>query len=73
MGWGAYIQGGEDFEKIDRAGSQLSLVLNCAVHYPAYEKRLFECSCNIVFPAYAVEAAMVTNEWSLILERHGQK
>jgi len=69
--WGAYMQNNH-FEQIDQAGAALNLHLNCSVHYPAYDKRLFECKCNICFPVWAVEAAMQTGNWEDIEKLHRQ-
>ena len=65
MGWGAYIQNGFSRD-IDVMGSQLSLHLHCPVHYPAYDKRLFECKCGVIFPVYLVEG----EDWVKILRHH---
>jgi hypothetical protein len=67
--WGAYMQN-NDFEQIDKVGAALNLHLHCAVHYPAYNKRLFECSCNMLFPVWQVEAAIKTGNWEIIDARH---
>lgn len=70
--WGSYSQGGDSWERIDQAGTALSSVLSChVIHYHAFNKRLFECKCGIIFPAWMVEAATMTNDWSLILQKHG--
>jgi hypothetical protein len=53
--WGSYIQSG-GWEHIDELGKRLSLVINCPVHYPAYNKRMFECSCGRCFALYLVES-----------------
>jgi hypothetical protein len=66
MSWGSYIQGGESFEQVDKAGLALSNHIGCPIHYPAYNKRLFECKCSIVFPVWQVEAAMKSKDWSVI-------
>lgn len=70
--WGAFVQGGEQFELLDRMGAELSKHIGCPVHYPAYNKRLFECHCLIPFPVFAVEGAYTTGDWSQIVERHQQ-
>ena len=72
--WGSYVQGGDEWEKIDRAGRELSSFLSCGkIHYPAFRKRLFECSCGVVFPVWMVEAAVQSNDWSMIEEKHKEK
>ena len=65
MTWGAYIQTGIT-EEIDGLGSQLSLEIGCAVHYPAYNKNLFECKCGVIFPLYVVR----WKNWELIRRKH---
>ncbi len=67
--WGAYMQNNH-FEQIDKIGAALNLHLNCSVHYPAFDKRLFECKCNIIFPYWMVEHAVETGDWSMIDEKH---
>ena len=67
--WGAYMRD-NNFEKIDIAGAALSNHISCAVHYPAYDKRLFECKCGIIFPVWAVEAAIMTDKWEDIDNLH---
>ena len=53
--WGGYIQGNAQTRSIDQMGSKLSLMLKCAVHYPAYNKRIFECKCGVLFPVFTLE------------------
>ena len=68
--WGSYIQGKGDFEHLNQIGTALNQHLNEAIHYPAFDKRLFECTCNIVFPVWMIEGAILTNNWSLVDKRH---
>ena len=68
--WGIYIQSG-DYQEISELGRQLSLVLKCPCHYPAWNKKLFECHCNITFPYFMVKAAYDSEDWSNILKVHG--
>ena len=69
--WGSYVQSGENWEKIDKAGSALSQRISCyLIHYPAFDKRLFECKCGCIFPAWQVEAALSSNDWSIIDSIH---
>lgn len=63
--WGAYQQPGLD-EEIDSLGAKLSLEINCAVHYPAYNKNLFECKCGVIFALYLVKGG----NWQLIKRKH---
>jgi len=67
--WGIYVQSG-DFQEIDSLGRQLSIVLDCPCHYPAWNKKLYECHCNITFPYYMVKAAYDSGDWSTILRVH---
>ncbi len=64
--WGSYIQGNTQTRQIDEMGSKLSLDINCAVHYPAFDKRIFECKCGVLFPIYFLEGR-TTEE---IIKRH---
>jgi len=70
--WGIYVQSG-DYQEITGLGSRLSVVLNCPCHYPAWNKKLFECRCNITFPYFMVKAAYDSGDWSNILEVHQGK
>lgn len=72
MTWGSYVQNG-NLQAIEHLGSELNLHINCPVHYPAYNKRLFECKCNIFIPVWMVEAAEKTGDWSLVEELHNSK
>ncbi len=65
MGWGAYQQPGLN-EEIDQLGSKLSIEIDCAVHYPAYNKNLYECHCGVIFPLYIVKS----RNWELIKKKH---
>ncbi len=69
MTWGSYVQQfqyGSEWETINRLGSKLSLVTGCVIHYPAYNKRLFECKCGVVFPVYVVQQ----EQWEEMKEMH---
>ncbi len=68
MVWGAYIQSGK-LQEVDQLGSELSLVIHCAVHYPAYNKNLFERKCGVVFPLYLVK----TKNWEVIIQKHDKE
>ena len=63
--WGIYVQEG-GYQEIDSLGRQLSLVLNCPCR--AWNKKLFECHCNITYPYYMVKAAYDSGDWSTILK-----
>ena len=65
MTWGANIQSGK-LQEVDQLGSELSLAIHCAVHFPAYNKNLFECMCGVVFPLYLVKG----RNWELIEHKH---
>ena len=61
MTWGAYQQSGLN-EEVDGLGARLSIEIGCAVHYPAYNKNLFECKCGVIFPLYVVKG----RNWQII-------
>jgi len=65
MTWGAYVQQG-NLQEIEMLGSQLSKEIDCPVHYPAWNKNMFECKCNITFPVYIVKAG----NWDMVREIH---
>jgi len=60
--WGYYQQG----NGIGELGGRLSIEIGCAVHYPAFGKRLFECKCGVIFPVYLVDGG----NWELIKRKH---
>ncbi len=68
--WGYYVQGnGQQLEE-DELGAILNLKINCAVHYPAYNKPLYECLCGITFPLSIVQHCRKINDWSYVQEKH---
>jgi hypothetical protein len=68
--WGYFLQGVGGSQEIDLLGSKLSVALHCAVHYPAFNKRLFECTHGIVFPMFMVKGATESGNWEMVLEQH---
>lgn len=64
------MQGGDNQEKLEREGSELNKHLSCPVHYPAFDKRLFECKCGVIFPRFVVEHAVESGDWEAILKLH---
>ncbi len=68
MVWGSYIQSG-NLEEIDQLGSKLSVVIHCSVHFPAYNKNLFECHCGVVFPYYLLKG----DNWKLVKHKHEEE
>lgn len=68
MSWGAYLQPGLD-EEIEELGAKLSIEIGCAVHFPAYNKNLFECMCGVIFPLYLVKS----RDWKLIRKKHSEE
>lgn len=68
MTWGAYVQSGLT-EELDYLGAKLSIEIGCPVHYPAYNKSLFECKCGVVFPLYLVRG----QNWDLIRRKHEEE
>jgi len=71
-GWGYFQQGSDQMQEVEAMGSKLSEVLDCPVHYPAFGKKLYECHCEIVFPAYMVKAAMDSGNWDDIKRKHSE-
>lgn len=71
ISWGIYTQSNSaiSFQDIELIGSQLSLVIGCPVHYPAYNKKLFECKCGILFPYYVVSGCIKSKENNLNILR----
>ena len=69
MVWGYYSQGSPEILKIDELGKKLSVEIRCPVHYPAFGKRLFECKCGMIFPAYVVDGG----NWEMIKKKHKDK
>jgi len=65
MPWGAYMQGGFS-EEVDSLGAMLSVEIDCPVHYPAFNKNLFECKHGVVLPYYVVAA----KDWDKIRKVH---
>lgn len=53
--WGYTMQGNAEWEEIDQLGIYLNLTIDCAIHYPAFGKRLFECKHGVIFPVYVVK------------------
>lgn len=68
--WGYYMQSTGHQQEIELCGSQLSVQLDCPVHYPAYGKRLYECYCGVLFPAYVVQAAVESGDWGDVVKLH---
>lgn len=68
-GWGYYIQGSDQLAEVDELGSELSMAIDCAVHFPAFGKNLFECRCGVVFPVYLVRS----RNWELIRKKHEEE
>ena len=68
MSWGAYIQSGQQ-QEIEQLGCQLSLVIDCPVHYPAYNKPIFECKCGVTFLMVSVKEKM----WEDIWQKHNHE
>ena len=71
MTWGAYQQPGMD-EVIDTLGARLSVEIHCPVHYPAYNKSMYECMCGVVFPLYLLKMAEMKG-WDMITSKHAEE
>ncbi|KKL49740.1 hypothetical protein LCGC14_2312510 [marine sediment metagenome] len=69
--WGYFIQGSDQQLEAEELGSILSVKLGCAVHYPAYNKPLYECLCGITFPISIVKHCRKVMDWGYVLEKHG--
>lgn len=54
-GWGYFEQGSDQLQEIMELGEKLNKAIGCPIHYPAFGKRLFECTHGIVFPVYVVQ------------------
>ena len=68
--WGYYMQGNNNQQRLEHTGAELSSVLGCPVHYPAFNKHVFECKCGVLFPMFVVEAALDSGDWSAIQNHH---
>lgn len=68
-GWGFFMQGSDQQIEIDELGRDLSLAIHCPVHYPAYNKNLFECECGVIFPVYVLKG----HTWEWIRNFHEQE
>ena len=68
--WGIYVQGGDDYQETLRLGAELSKHLKCPVHYPAWNKNIYECKCLILFPTFMVKYAVASGDWSKIDAKH---
>lgn len=66
--WGVYTQDNK-FRELDRLGSRLSLEIHCPVHYPAFDKNMFECRCGVVFPIYMLKGG----DWDSIRQKHDKE
>lgn len=65
MTWRAFAQQG-NLQEIDILGSRLSREIDCPVHYPAYNKNMFECQCGVTFPVFLVKSG----DWDKVREIH---
>jgi hypothetical protein len=67
----SYMQGGQINQELDDMGATMSLKLSChAVRYAVWDKPIFECACGITFPAFAVKAALLSDNWDAIIKKH---
>ena len=71
--WGYYMQGSDQLVEVDELGSQLSLIIGCAVHYPAYAKNMFECRCGVCFPVGLVRGFIKYDKPIELLHKHEQE
>ena len=63
------MQGSDQQLEIDELGTKLSIMLGCAVHYPAFGKNLFECSHGVIIPVYVAK----TQDWKKIIQKHEEE
>ncbi len=58
--------------KHERLGQALSEAISCAVRYygEEYQKPLYVCKCGVHFFGFAIEGAMLTGNWTAIVEEH---
>lgn len=56
-----------NFSEVDRLGCRLSLEINCALKYPAFNKNAFICRCGITFPLYRLRGS---DNWTWVKEEH---
>ena len=68
MGCGYLQQGSDQMIEVDELGTKLSLAIHCGVHYPAYNKRMFECKCGVLFPVYFLRGNL--DNWDIIRKKH---
>lgn len=68
-GWGFGLQQPAGWQEVDELGRQLSIEIGCAIHYPAYGKRLYECRCGVVFPVYLV----ASRDWDKLRTKHREE
>ena len=68
-GWGYYMNTPLNMQEVDELGAELSTVLHCPIHYPAFGKHLFECRCGVIFPVYIVRG----KDWPAIVRRHEEE
>lgn len=68
-GWGFFIQGSDQQAEVMELGEKLSKAIHCPVHYPAYNKNMFECRCGVIFPVYLVK----TEDWDKINKKHQEE
>ncbi len=68
MSWGFLMQGSDQMIEVEELGAKLSTVIHCPVHYPAYNKRMFECQCGVLFPVYFLKGNL--DNWDIIIRKH---
>jgi len=61
--------GSDQQQEVNELGSSLSLAISCAVHYPAFDKHMFECKCGVVFPVYLVRR----KDWIYLSKKHEEE
>jgi len=59
---------GPVWERLDEVGSRLSVVLDCSVRWPGYEKNMFVCRCGFPIAVFRLNGGAV--DWEGLAEEH---
>ena len=60
----------QDNDEVMKLGSMLSKKISCSVHYPAFDKHMFECNCHITFPVFIVAGCEESGNWEPVIRIH---
>ncbi|KKN76479.1 hypothetical protein LCGC14_0369880 [marine sediment metagenome] len=61
------MQNGDSWMIIDYLGSRLSVEIDCPVKWPGFDKNMFVCKCDKVFPIYRLRGS---DDWNWVKEEH---